>query len=389
MMISGKKLNQTIKQHLLEAKNVDSYVVRPNPIGGGNTAYSIDNASDLSRFLHDPHSKIDNGEFVYIQYVEEEELNKTFRNVGYTDETGNFTSADDIESQGRALNKPFLTAFYDSDEYKTKRPKKRGANRPFAVFTLKHQQLNWNAMNYGKSKAAIDKIFDDASDADLEDFVMNDPDFAKRLNKYREKNPGESDELDVFANTRSFPRDVINKIRDTKLNDEAGKGWVPKDDYVSVHNTTNNEALRLTKSSKLLSNARYYVVLASGEIKEISEDVYNHLKLAFGGDAKKTKPNTVMTSVRQAIDAVKDRYQFRNYKLPHIATISFEANGKSVHYVNHNLEICGITIDADNIPKIELAENKMGMRRNKIRLSESQLRNIIKHSIKNILRENY
>lgn len=363
-------------------------MARPNPIGSGNTAYSLDNASNLSSFLHDPLSKINNNAFVYIQYVYEAEINKTFRNDGYTDETGNFTSADDIESQGRALNKPFLTAFYDSDEYKTKRTKKRGANRPFAVFTLMHQQLNWNAMNYGKSKAEIDKIFDNASDADLDDFTMNDTDFAKRLNKYREENPEASDELDVFTNTRSFPRDVINKIRNTKLRD-AGKGWVADNDYVSVHDSTNNEALRLTKSGKLLSDPKYYVVLASGEIKEISKDVYNHLKLAFGGGAKKTNPNTVITSIRQAINAVNNRYEFRNYIIPQIATMSFEANGKSVHYVNHNLEICGITIDADNIPKIELAENKMGMRRNKIRLSESQLRNIIKHSIKNILRENY
>lgn len=383
-------INSIIKTQLRKALNEaaderDSYVKRD-----GNDTYSIDNSRDLSVFLHDPKSNIEKGQFVNITYMYESAINKTFKNDGYIDDNGNVTSADELEAQGRAFNKSYLNDFYNSDEYKAKRTKKRGASRPFSIFTLVSQQLNWAAMNYGKSKDEIDKLFKDASDVDLNDFTANDADFAKRIAKYKETNPDMADEIDAYASTNSFPRDMINKIRNVKLKD-TGKGWDKEEhsEYISRHAGTDNEALRLTKSSQLLSEPKYFVVLSDGDIKQISKDEYYHLKRAFGGGAKKTSPSAVVTSIRKAMQAINARYEFRDYLIPQIATMSFKANGKQVRYVNHELNVGGITIDANDIPKIPMSENKLNniynMKKNRIRLSESQLNQIIRESVQQAL----
>ena len=241
-----KLVDAKVRQYMLEAQERDPYVsVRP-----GQATYDILNANDLRSMFFDPSRKIGKGEFVTIVYVSEATINKTFKNDGYTDDEGNTMSASDIEQQGRALNKPYLNAFYDSDEFKQKLSKKRGASRPFAVFTTVTQQLNWNSMNYGKKKDEIDALFANASDSDLNDFVANDADFAKRIIKFKDNHPEMADEIDQYISMGSFPRDIINQIRNTRLMD-SGKGWnmVDGNDFVSRHDGTGNEALRLIPSA--------------------------------------------------------------------------------------------------------------------------------------------
>lgn len=90
---------------------------------------------------------------------------------------------------------------------------KRGATRPFAVFTTVTQQLNFNTMNYDKRLNDIDDVFKNASDDDLNDFVANDSDFKKRIVLFKEQNPDMADEIDHYVETNSFPRDIIDAIR--------------------------------------------------------------------------------------------------------------------------------------------------------------------------------
>lgn len=370
-----KLVDTKVRQYMLEAQERDPYVsVRP-----GQATYDILNANDLRSMFFDPSRKIGKGEFVTIVYVSEATINKTFKNDGYTDDEGNTMSASDIEQQGRALNKPYLNAFYDSDEFKQKLSKKRGASRPFAVFTTVTQQLNWNSMNYGKKKDEIDALFANASDSDLNDFVANDADFAKRIIKFKDNHPEMADEIDQYISMGSFPRDIINQIRKTRLMD-SGKGWnmVDGNDFVSRHDGTGNEALRLTKSSNLKTEYQSYVILQNGEIKRISDEEYFHLVRMFGAKSKKTNNSSVQTSIRKAMNAISNRYEFRDYLIPQIAKMSFTIDGKPVTYKNHELNVGGIIIDADDFLSAPMTENR-------IRLTESQLHNIIKESIRQVL----
>ena len=356
-----------------EADERDPYV----SIRNRSSNYDVTNANDLRSMFFDPNRKINNGGFVTIVYVEEAAVNKTFRNGGYVDDSGTSHSAQDIEAQGRGFGKDYINSFFDSDDYKKKLTKKRGVSRPFAVFTTVTQQLNWNSMNYGKSKDEIDSIFKNASDSDLEDFAANDADFAKRIAKFKEMNPDKADEIDQYILMGSFPRDIIDKIRNTKLSNRGG-GWssVDRNDYVMRHDTTGNEALRLTKNSNLRKQYQSYVILADGNVKRISDKEFFYLQTAFGGAKKVASDDDVQTSIRQAINAINKKYEFRDYLIPQIAKMNFTIDGKSVSYSNHELNVGGITIDADDFLNAPLSENNKRVR-NRYKMGKSDLRRLV------------
>lgn len=352
-------LNKLVKEHvnryLAEAEERDPYV----GIRDRSANYDVTNPRDLRSMFFDPQRKINKGAFVTIVYVEEAAVNKTFRNGGYTDADGNNVSAGDIEQRGRAFGKDYINSFFDSDDFKKKLNKTRGATRPFAVFTTVTQQLNFNTMNYDKKLDDIENVFQNASDEDLNDFTAKDPDFIKRIAKFKELNPEMADEIDHYVETNSFPRDVINAIRKTKLKN-GGNGWssVDGNEFVSRQEKTGHEALRLTKSSNLRKEYQSYVILSDKSIKKISREEYLFLQDAFGGAKKQTTEKAVITNVRRAIEEINKQYEFRNYSIPSIAKMSFTIDGKPVTYSNHELQVGDITIDADDFLNAPLSENK-------------------------------
>lgn len=356
-----------------EGEERDPYV----SIRDRSSNYDVTNASDLRNMFFDPSRRINKGGFVTIVYVEEAAVNKTFRNGGFVDDNGMSHSSQDIEKQGRELGKDYINSFFDSDDYRNKLTKKRGASRPFAVFTTVTQQLNWNSMNYGKGKEEIDNVFKNASDSELDDFVAKDPDFAKRIAKFKEMNPDMADEIDQYVSMGAFPRDIIGKIRRTKLSSRGG-GWssVDGNDYVTRHEDTGNEALRLTKNSRLRKQYQSYVILADGQVKRISDNEFFYLQRAFGGARKVASDCDVQTSIRQAIDAINSKYEFRDYLIPQIAKMNFTIDGKPVSYCNHQMNIGGITIDADDFLNAPLSENK-GKARNRYKIGKSDLRRLV------------
>ena len=352
-------LNKLVKEHvnryLAEAEERNPYV----GIRDRSANYDVTNPRDLRSMFFDPQRKINKGAFVTIVYVEAAAVNKTFRNGGYTDADGNNVSAGDIEQRGRSLEKEYINSFFDSDDFKKKLNNKRGATRPFAVFTTVTQQLNFNTMNYDKRLNDIDDVFKNASDDDLNDFVANDSDFKKRIVLFKEQNPDMADEIDHYVETNSFPRDIIDAIRKTKLINN-GKGWssVDGNEFITKQANTGTEALRLTKSNNLRKEYQSYVILSDGSIKRISREEFRFLQDAFGGAKKQTDEKTVITNVRRAIEEINKRYAVRNYSIPSIAKMSFTIDGKPVTYSNHELQVGDITIDADDFLNAPLSENK-------------------------------
>lgn len=391
----NKIVKDNIRACLNEAQERDPYVsVRPS-----QGTYAVTNAQDLIATFKDPARKIGKNAFVTVVYVEDANINATFKNGGYTDSDGNVMSAYDLEQQGRNLGKTYLNNFYDSDEFKRKLSMARGAKRPFAIFRTVTQLFNWDAMNYGKRLADIDAVFNNASDSDLNDFTANDADFGKRIVKFKEENPEMADEIDQYISMGTFPRDIINLIRKTPLSNNGGN-WKKvrlgdsenseESDFISQHSKTGNIALRLTKNSNLKKEYQSYIIFSNGDIRRISKDEYYHLRRAFGEKSKSTKtnPQEVQTSIRQAMNAICQRYEFRNYIIPQIAKMSFTIDGKPLTYKNHELNVGGIIIDADDFLNSPMAENKKHiMNKNKIKLTESQLHKVIKESVKKILRE--
>lgn len=335
--MTKNELKRIIIESISEAtKERDPYV--------SNDGYALGNSKDLETFLFDPQRKINNNAFVNISYITEVTLNKTFNNGGYTDKQGNTLSSDEIKANGRNLNQGYINDFLSNNDFS----KKRGPARPFVLFTILDQTLNWGSMNYGKRKTDIDNLFATASEDDLNDFANRDEDFQKKLKKYISLHPEEEDELQSLQ-TIGFPRETIRKIMQTNLVN-SGTGWTHVDgnDDMYQHAETGNKALRFTKSNNLKAKYRYFIYQGN-KLERITTEEYTWIKSAFGGKTRKLN-NIDPSAIRQAITDISNRYSFKNYLIPSIAKLSFTANGKPVTYTNNQLPITnGMTVDASQL----------------------------------------
>lgn len=390
----NKIIKESLKKVLKEAEDQrDAYT----DVIGMSGNYEINNAQDLSRFLRDPNRQINKNAFVNMVYVSEcATVKKTFQNGGYTDNAGNSFSASDIEQMGRSMGKKYLNGFFDSDEYQKKLSKTQGAKMGnfFALFTVTIRRFNWSCNNYDERQKRRAAAIDNATDAQLNDFTGRDSQFSKRLKAFVAKNPDMADEIQMYIDTNSFPREIVHKIQGTKLNN-GGAGW-EKDGYspfVSTHEKTGNEALRVTISKNIEPIYKNFIVLKNGDVRNISTEEYEYLKKAFGTPAKSTSDAEAMTELREILNAIADGDDdFRNWNLPNIAKLSFSVNGKRIVYRNHEMNVGGITIDADDLLNAPMSENRMrmgrligeGRRGVKPMLSEDA----ISRKIRRIIREN-
>ena len=201
-------LVSSLRKIIKEDEERDSYV------GGGT--YTIDNPNDLKAMFFDKNNQITKGQFVMMSYIKEAKINKSFNNGGFNSEKNDFTSADDLITQGRGFNKKYANSFYDSDEFNSKRSKPRGAKMPFAIFEVVTQELNWAVDKYGEYKDAENKIFHDASDEDLDSYAKNNADYARRRDQFIMDNPDMGDEMSQYT-THGTPRDIVDRVRQTKL----------------------------------------------------------------------------------------------------------------------------------------------------------------------------